>query len=110
MPAAQSEEGKQAMMDEEEQLKHINRILDDTFASVGKACIPPLAMAGPPARPPKMWYDVVDVWNLDEVSGEKRSVERAEGGFVALEDYDLVVEALREALEEIAELKEKEKA
>ncbi|HUV64127.1 MAG TPA: hypothetical protein VMW24_09520 [Sedimentisphaerales bacterium] len=86
------------------------RLIAETFETVERACIPPLAMAGPPARPPKMWYDVVDVWNLDEVSGEKRSVERAEGGFVALEDYDLVVEALREALEEIAELKEKEKA
>ena len=97
-------------MDEEEQLKHINRILDDTFASVGKACIPPLGLAVPKPRPAKPWYEVFEVWDLDEVSGEKRSVERTEGGYVPLEFVETVVEALREALEEIAELKEKEKA
>ena len=86
------------------------RLIAETFETVERACIPPLAMAGPPARPPKMWYDVVPVYDLDEEHGEVRIVERELGGFVRLEDYDLVVEALREALEEIAELKEKEKA
>ena len=86
------------------------RLIAETFETVERACIPPLAMAGPPARPPKMWYEVFEVWDLDEVSGEKRSVERTEGGYVPLEFVETVVEALREALEEIAELKEKEKA
>jgi len=86
------------------------KLIAETFETVERACIPPLGLAVPKTRPPKPWYDVFEVYDLDEVSGEKRSVERAEGGYVPLEFVETVVEALREALEEIAELKEKEKA
>ena len=81
------------------------RLIAETFETVERACIQPLGLAVPKPRPAKPWYEVFEVWDLDEVSGEKRSVERTEGGYVPLEFVETVVEALREALEELEELK-----
>ena len=86
------------------------KLIAETFETVERACIPSLEMAGPTARPPKMWYDVVPVFNLDEEHAEVCIVERELGGFVQLEHYEQVTEALRDAEEEIRELKAKEKA
>ena len=85
------------------------KLIAETFETVERACIPPLGLAVPKTRPPKPWYDVFQVYDLDEEQGEVLPVDRELGGYVELEVHERVVNALVDAEEEIRELKEKAK-